>query len=77
MTMEERLLTIPKSYGDFVRYVMESIDEDSALTEIIEKQFARKPNSDVNDITALICDYKGIGEPLEIIDDEEMYRQVV
>ncbi|MBQ4464110.1 MAG: hypothetical protein II915_06825 [Eubacterium sp.] len=28
------------------------------------------PDSDANDITQVLCDCLGIGEPLELVDDE-------
>ena len=76
MTMEERLKRIPKSYDDFVKYTMECIDEDNSVKELIEQQFFTKPDSDVNDITKVLLEYRGIGnEPLEIVDDDETVKR--
>lgn len=71
MTLEDRLRSAPKSYDDFVRYAMECMEEDDAVRDLLERQFIVKPDSDVNDITKILCDHRGIGEPMEIVDDEK------
>ncbi len=71
MTLEDRLRSVPKSYDDFVRYAMECMEEDDAVRDLLERQFMVKPDSDVNDITKILCDHRGVGEPLEIVDDEK------
>ena len=71
MTLEERLRSVPKSYDDFVIYALECMEEDDAVRDLLERQFIIKPDSDVNDITKILCDHRGIGAPLEIVDDEK------
>ncbi len=71
MNMEEKLRSIPKSYDDFVRYTLECMEEDSTIEALLINQFQIKPDSDVNDITKILCDHRGIGEPIEILEDED------
>ena len=55
---------------------MECIDEDNRVKELIEQQFLTNPESDVNDITKVLLEYRGIGnEPLEIVDDDETVKR--
>ncbi len=78
MTIKEKLKQIPKSYDDFVRYAMECIDEDNNVEELIERHLLTNPDSDVNDITKVLLEYRGIGnEPLEIVDDDEPTKRPI
>ena len=71
MDMKEKLASLPYSYDDFVRFTMQCIERDGGVKEAIDRQFQVKPDSDTNDITKVVVDFLGLGEPLEIVDDDD------
>ena len=77
MAIEERLKSIPRSYNDFVKYVIARIEEDENVEKVVLQQLETHPESNSSDVLKAIYNYLDIGEPLEIIDDDEGYRQVV
>ena len=70
--IRERLASLPYTYADFVGFTMRCIEQEDGVKEAIDNQFRVKPDSDTNDITRVVVNFLGLGEPLEIIDDEEM-----
>ncbi len=77
MDLQERLSSLPGSYDDFVRFTMECMDRDVIIRNAVMSRLNDVPDSDVNDITQVLCDCLGIGEPLELIDDEESETRFV
>ena len=71
MNMKERLASLPYSYDDFVRFTMQCIEREDGVKEAIDRQFQVKPDSDTNDITKVVVVFLGLGEPLEIVDDDD------
>ena len=71
MDLQERLSSLPGSYDDFVRFTMECMDRDVMIRNSVMSRLLDVPDSDANDITQVLCDCLGIGEPLELIDDED------
>ena len=71
MDLEGKLVSLPYSYDDFVNFAMQCIQEEDGVEDAIREQFRINPDSDTNDITKVLCDCLGIGEPLEIVDDED------
>ncbi|MBQ7200790.1 MAG: hypothetical protein IJS24_05395 [Eubacterium sp.] len=70
MDLQERLSSLPGSYDDFVRFTMECMDRDVMIRNSVMSRLLDVPDSDANDITQVLCDCLGIGEPLELVDDE-------
>ena len=71
MNMKEKLASLPYSYDDFVRFTMQCIEQEDGVREAIDDQFRMKPDSDTNDITRVVVNLLGLGEPLELVDDDE------
>ena len=71
MDLQERLSSLPGSYDDFVRFTMECMDRDVMIRNSVMSRLLDVPDSDANDITQVLCDCLGIGESLELIDDED------
>ena len=69
--MEERLASLPYSYDDFVRFTLQCIEQVDGVKEAIDNQFRLKPDSDTNDITKVVVDFLGLGDPLELVDDDD------
>ncbi len=76
MNMKEKLAALPYSYDDFVRFTMQCIEREDGIKEAIERQFQAKPDSDTNDITKVVVDFLGLGESLELVDDEEVFSDI-
>ena len=71
MDMREKLISLPYSYDDFVRFAMQCIETEKGVEEAILEQFRIKPDSDANDITKVLCGCLGIGVPVELVDEDE------
>ena len=71
MNMKERLASLPYSYDDFVSFTMQCIEREDGVKEAIDRQFQVKPDSDTNDITKVVVDFLGLGEPFELVDDDD------
>ena len=71
MNMKEKLASLPYSYDDFVRFTMQCIEREDGVKEAIDRQFQVKPDSDTNDITKVVVDFLGLGEPFELVDDDD------
>ena len=71
MEIKEKIDAIPNSYDDFVMFTSECMERDEHINDAILTQLRDYPDSDVNDITKVLCDCLGIGEPITLIDDVE------
>ena len=71
MNIIEILQSIPRSYDDFVRYVSDCINEDGNVEAVVLGQLQSNTSSTPGDVLKAIFKYKGIGEPIEIVDDED------
>ena len=69
--IRERLALLPYTYADFVGFTMRCIEQEYGVKEAIDNQFRVKPDSDTNDITKVVVDFLGLGEPIELVDDDE------
>ena len=66
---------IPGSYDDFVNDTADWMERDENIREAILEQLRVKPDSDTDDVTLVLWNCLGIGEPLEIVDDEEPVKR--
>ena len=65
------LQTIPGSYPDFVNDTTDWMEKDDEIRSAILEQIAANPASDTDDITLVLWKCLGIGNPIEIVDDNE------
>ena len=77
MTIEDKLRSIPRSYDDFVKYVLSCIKDDNNVEDIVLQQLRDVPESTSSDVLKAIYLYLGVENPIEIVDDETEYKQVV
>ena len=70
MTMRERMQAIPGSYDDFVNSMVRWSERDSSIESAILEQLDKKPKSNTDDITLVLWKHLGVGEPLEIVEDD-------
>ena len=77
MAIEERLRNIPRSYDDFVEYVISCIKEDNKVEELVLHELDANSETNSSDILKAIYLYRGHRESIEIVDDEMKYNQVV
>ena len=61
---------IPGSYDDFVNSTVRWMVKDGKIESAIITQLRNNPKSDTSDILEVLCECLGIGEPLELVDDE-------
>ena len=71
MSIVELLRFVPGSYDDFVKDTADWMERDIRIKETILEQFRIKPESNTDDITLVLWNCLGIGEPLELVEDEE------
>ncbi len=71
MTDIELLESIPDSYEDFVLAVNHWLKKDEKVREKILEQLKANPDSTTSDILEVLCEYLGLGKPLEIVKDEK------
>ena len=71
MNIKERLKAIPGSYEDFVNSTARWMEQDDEIRTAILRQFEMKPNSSYSDIMNILCEYLGIGESVELVDEDE------
>lgn len=63
--------SIPDSYDDFVNSTVRWMVRDDKIQSAILAQLRNNPKSDTSDILEVLCDCFGIGEPLELVEDDE------
>ncbi len=74
MDIRNRLRMVPRSYEDFVNYAAERMEENNDLCDAVLKYMDSNPDANSSDILEVIANNNGLGEPLEIIDDENPAR---
>ncbi len=70
------LKSIPGSYDDFVVITNGWMEKDQSIRDAIIGQLEKKPDSNTDEITTILWDCLGIGEPIEIVDDDSPFRHV-
>ena len=69
-SIEDTLRSIPRSYDDFVQYVMSCIKDDSYVEKIVLEQISENPASNSSDVLKAVTNYLGINTPLEVVPAE-------
>ena len=67
----ELMRNIPDSYDDFVNSMTQWMGRDKNIRTKVLDQLDKKPNSTTSDILKVLCDCLGIGDPIELVDDED------
>ena len=62
---------IPDSYDDFVNCTVRWMVKDARVQSAILTKLHNNPKSDTSDILEVLCECLGLGEPLELVEDEE------
>ena len=70
MDIRKRLYAVPRSYEDFVNYTAAYMERDDALSETLFGFMDSNPDANSGDVLEVLVNYLGLGEPLEIVDDE-------
>ena len=68
----EILKNVPDSYDDFVNSIIRWMNRDANIRTKILDQLSVNPESTTSDILKVLCDHLGIGEPLELVDDDSI-----
>ena len=71
MDIRERLRSVIGSYEDFVDYTAVRMEKDEELKNKVIDYMDSNPNAGTGSILEVVINHLGIGEPLEIVDDEE------
>ena len=71
MTDLELMKRVPDSYDDFVNSMVRWMGRDTNVRNRVLELINKNPGSSTSDILKVLCDCLGIGDPLELIDDEE------
>ena len=66
----EMMKRVPGSYDDFVNDTADWMERDEKIRCAILEQIRSKPDSDTDDVTLVLWKCLGIGEPVELVDDE-------
>ena len=66
----EMLWKVPKSYDDFVTDTVRWMEQDEGIRDAILLKLKENPNADSDELTLVLWKCLGIGEPLELIDDD-------
>ncbi len=72
MSDVEMLKNVPDSYDSFVSCLNRWMSRDENIRKKILDQLRTNPNSTTSDLLKVLCEYLGIGEPLELVDDDLM-----
>lgn len=67
----ELMRNIPDSYDDFINSMTRWMGRDKNIRTKVLDQLDKKPNSTTSDILKVLCDCLGIGDPIELVDDED------
>ena len=70
MDYRDLMMAISDSYDDFVDVMSGWMERDASIRDAVLEQLRTKPNSNSSDILEVLCECLGIGEPLELVDDE-------
>ena len=71
MSDRELMQNVPDSYSDFVDSMCRWMKRDDNIRKLIMEQLERKPDSNTQDLMEILWDYLGIGEPVELVDEDE------
>lgn len=71
MNIRKKLEAIPGSYDDFVNSTERWMEQDDQIKNSILKQFETDPDSSYADIMNILCERLGIGEPVELVDEDQ------
>ena len=71
MNTKDRLRAIPGSYDDFVNSTARWMENDEKIRTTILEQLDTNPNSTTHDIMTILCNALGIGEPIELVDEDQ------
>ena len=69
--------SVPGSYDDFVDTVVRWTNKDESIKSAIIEHMRNNPDSSSSDVLGVLWACLEISEPLEIVEDETEYRQVV
>ena len=75
MNIREMMMSIPGSYDDFVNCIVRWTNKDEKIKDAILAQMRDFPDSSSSDVLGVLWNCLGIGEPLEIVDDDEPVRK--
>ena len=65
------LRSIPRSYEDFVIDTAGWMEQNDTIKEAVLAQLREFPDSTPSDVLGVVWKCLGMGEPLELIDDED------
>lgn len=68
---------VPDSYDDFVDCTVRWMVKDGKIKTAILAQLRDNPKSNTSDVLEVLCDCLGIGESLELVDDEDEGEDIV
>ena len=71
MDIKDRLRDIPGSYDDFVNSTARWMEHDNSIKASILEQLDANPNSTIHDIMTIICNALEIGDPVELVDEDQ------
>jgi hypothetical protein len=71
MNIRERLREVPGSYDYFVNSTARWMEKDDNIRDDIINQLERRPDSNTKDIMNILCNHLGIGNPIELVDENE------
>ena len=71
MSFTEIMRSVHGSYDDFVNSMVRWSNRDAGIKDAILEQLRVKPDSNTDDITLVLWKCLEIGEPIEIVDDED------
>ena len=77
MNIREMMESVPNSYDDFVNTVVSWTSKDENIKTTIIKFVRDNPSSSTSDILGVLWDCLGIGEPIEIVDDDDLQKKKV
>ena len=69
----EMLRAVPDSYDDFVIGTNRWMEENEDIRMAIVEKITAEPATGTSDILKILCECAGLGEPLEIVPDEDVY----
>ena len=71
MNDRELMQKVPGSYTDFVDSMCRWMNRDDNIRKLVMDQLRAKPESDTQDLMTILWDYLGIGEPMELVDEDQ------
>ena len=71
MNDSKLLQNVPDSYSDFENCMYRWMNRDENFKISILEQLQKKPDSDTQDLMKILWDYLGIGDPVELVGEDE------